>query len=228
MLTLREKAIGAAAIVLLALCCMAGYQWLQEHDARLQAQSESALQKRVSAEAQAAIQAAQESKRQNDADLKTALAAIAAQRTVVVTPQQAAAVANQLPGLPVPVRVQAVEASASAPATEEIVIPKADIPAFQKYKLDCDEKSARLNVCQLNAAADKLIGDQRGVQLAAMTKDRDNWKAAANGGTWKRRLAKSLKCIGFSAGGAYLGAKVKDGTGAAVGAIAGQVGCSLF
>ena len=125
------------------------------------------------------------------------------QRTIVVTPQQAAAVANTLPNLPAQVQVQQVPATATAPASQQIVIPQADIPAFQAYKLDCDESSAKLNACTLNAASAAVIQQGTASQLAAMTKERDTWEATAKGGTFWQRFRHDAIQIGVTAGVAY-------------------------
>lgn len=198
----RAWAIGIGAVLALAIV-LGGYELLQEHDARLKAESVQTAQQQVIATAQKSIDQAKADQAQAASDLKSQLAAIAAQRTIVVTPQQAAATANTLPNLPAQVQVQQVPATATAPASQQIVIPQADIPAFQAYKLNCDESSAKLTACTLNAASAAVIQQGTASQLAAMTKERDTWEATAKGGTFWQRFKHDAIQIGVTAGVAY-------------------------
>jgi len=198
----RAWAIGIGVVLGLAIV-LGGYEWLQEHDARLKAESVQSAQQQVIATVQKSIDQAKADQAQTASDLKTQLAAIASQRTIVVTPQQAAAVANTLPNLPAQVQVQQVPATPTAPATQQIVIPQADIPAFQAYKLDCDASSAKLTACSLNAASAAVIQQGTANQLAAVTKERDTWEATAKGGTFWQRFRHDAIQIGVTAGVAY-------------------------
>ena len=194
----RAWAIGIGVVLALAIV-LGGYEWLQEHDARLKAESVQSAQTQVIATAQKSIDQAKADQAQTASDLKSQLAAISAQRVVVVTPQQAAAVANTLPNLPAQVQVQQIPATPTAPATQQIVIPQADIPAFQAYKLDCDESSAKLTACSLNAASAAVIQQGTADQLAAVTKERNTWEATAKGGTSWQRFKHDAIQIGISA-----------------------------
>jgi len=198
----RAWAIGIGVVLGLAIV-LGGYEWLQEHDARLKAESTQVAQQQVIATAQKSIDQAKADQAQTASDLKTQLAAIASQRTIVVTPQQAAAVANTLPNLPAQVQVQQVPATPTAPATQQIVIPQADIPAFEAYKLDCDASSAKLTACSLNAASAAVIQQATTNQLAAVTKERDTWEATAKGGTFWQRFRHDAIQIRVTAGVAY-------------------------
>ena len=198
----RAWAIGIGVVLALTIV-LGGYELLQEHDVRLKAESVQTAQAQVIATAQKSIDQAKADQAQTASDLKTQLAAIASQRTIVVTPQQAAAVANTLPNLPAQVQVQQVPATPTAPATQQIVIPQADIPAFQAYKLDCDASGAKLTACSLNAASAAVIQQGTTNQLAAVTKERDTWEATAKGGTFWQRFKHDAIQIGVTAGVAY-------------------------
>ena len=198
----RAWAIGIGVVLGLAIV-LGGYEWLQDHDARLKAESTQTAQQQVIATAQKSIEQAKADEEQTVSSLQAQLAAIASQRTVVVTPPQAAAVANTLPNLPAQVQVQQVPATPTAPATQQIVIPQADIPAFQAYKLDCDASSAKLTACSLNAASAAVIQQGTTNQLAAVTKERDTWEATAKGGTIWQRFKHDAIQICVTAGVAY-------------------------
>lgn len=194
--------IGIAAVVLF-LASLGGYEALQAHDAQLKADGVQAVQEQKAKADQTIKDQAKADQAKIDAAQTAALSAIDRQRTIVVTPQQAAAVANTLPNLPQQVQVQTVPATATAPATSQIVIPSADIPAFQKYKLDCDESSVKLTACSLTAAKSDIIQKATDDQLRAMTVDRDSWKSTAKGGTFWHRVKHDLVVIGVTAGVAY-------------------------
>jgi len=198
----RAWAIGIGVVLGLAIV-LGGYELLQEHDARLNAESTQVAQAQVIATAQKSIDQAKADQAQTESDLKSQLTTIASQRTIVVTPTQASAVANTLPNLPAQVQVQQVPATPTAPASQQIVIPQADIPAFQAYKLDCDENSAKLNACTLNAASAAVIQQGTQDQLAVVTKERDTWEATAKGGTFWQRFRHDAIQITITAGVAY-------------------------
>lgn len=207
-MTIPKSWLIVIAAVVLFLAVLGGYEALQAHDAQLKAEGIQAVQEQKSKADQAAKDQAKADQVKIDQAKDDALEAISKQRTIVVTPQQAANVANTLPNLPQQVTVQqvpAVPATATTlaqPATEQIVIPKADIPAFQKYKLDCDESNAKLTACTLTAAKSDIIQKATDDQLKAMTVERDSWRTTAKGGTWLKRtwsIVKFAAPIGITA-----------------------------
>jgi hypothetical protein len=208
-MTISKQWILSAAAIVLFLLSLGGYELLQEHDARLKAESTQAAQARVIKVSQDAIDKARADQLQTANDLKTQIAAITAQRAIIVTPQQATAIANTLPNLPQQVVVQQVPAKPATPtepaqvATQQIVIPQADIPAFQKYKLDCDESNAELTACNLNLHTAGIIQQGTAAQLKAMTVERDTWEVTAKGGTFWHRLKHDVVVIGVTAAVAY-------------------------
>lgn len=177
-----------AAAVILGLSVALGFSlWLRQHDAELRATTDSAARQQAAQSAEQTIKSLTSDKEQIKRDADAALAAIAKQRTVVVTVPQATQIANSLPYLPQPVTVQTVPATATTPATQQIVIPQADIPAFQSYKLDCDVAKVERGACLLAAEKDKGIIAAKETQLDLMTADRNQWRNVAHGGTvWHR------------------------------------------
>lgn len=225
--TQKYAAWGVGAVVLV----LAGRAALDEHDARIKAEAQTAVLQKTIADNQQVINQAKADAVQAQANLAVQLQAINAQRTVVVTPQQAAIdVSKILPSLPQPVQVQSVPATATAPATQAIVVPQADIPAFQTYHLDCQENAAKLNACQLTSADQTTELKATQNQLEAMTTERDDYKKAVKGTFWQK-LGKSAKCLSLSAVGSALGAaadKQSPALGAGIGAVAGNVTCQLW
>ena len=213
-MTIPKFWLVSISIVVLILAALGGYEALQAHDAVLRSEGVQAVQEQKAKADQAVKDQAKADEAKIETAMNAAIASIDKQRTIIVTPQQAAAVANTLPNLPQQVVVQqvpAVPATATAPAqaaTSQIVIPAADIPAFQKYKLDCDESNARLTACTLTAAKSDIIQKATADQLKAMTVERDTWKTTAKGGTWIKRTWNVVKFAAPIAGGAYLAGRL--------------------
>jgi hypothetical protein len=198
--------IGAILFLSLAL---GSYEWLQERDARVRAEATQTAQDQVIKTSQAAITQAKADQAQTAANLQAQLAAIANQRTIVVTPQQAvAAIPAIVPNLPQPVTVQTTPATATAPATQQIVVPQADIPAFQAYKLNCDESNARLLACSKDAIDFKaeLAATENKYEAEQITAA--SWEASAEGGTWIHRTLTAAKWIAIGAGVGYASGKL--------------------
>lgn len=218
---LTKQQYIAAGIALVALG-IGGKLALDSHDARIKAEAQVApLQQQVAAAQKQIADAKQEQQRAN-ADLQAQLAAIAKQRTIVITPQQAAqAIPQIVPNLPEPVHVQPDPVK---PDAQQIVIPQADIPNFQQYVLDCKEKDARLSACAVNFAAEQQKTVSLGDQLKATETERDSWKKAAQGGFWHR-----LKECGIRTGiGGASGAVAGGQKGAAIGGAIGIGSCLIF
>lgn len=199
-MTLKEIAIGAGVLVLLG--GIAGY--VHERELRIRAEVVQQTQQQVAGDAQKQIDVAKQAQKQTDSDLKQQLAIIAAQRQTVPTPQQVVVdVSKLIPTLPTPLQVQSVPATATTPATEQVVIPKEDIPALHNYKLNCDQGAAELNACKLTTANLEMQLDATKVELQATTKERDTWKVAAKGGTKWTRTKTALKWIAIGAAAGY-------------------------
>lgn len=206
MLTDKIKMIGALALVL--LLAFVGYEWLQEHDARLKAESVQATQKLVFAEAQQKIDAANADKAQVAAALARSTADLEAQKKQPIAPAQFVVDLNKLiPNMPAPATVVQTAATATTPATETVQIPAADLQAIKAYKLECDETGARLNACQLSTAADAERFDAQATQLKATETERDTWKATAKGGTFWHRALTAGKWIVIGGAVGYLAGK---------------------
>ena len=202
-MTIPKTWLLVVATVAVLLIGLGGYEFLQEHDARLKAESVQAAQAQVIKTNQDAINKAQSDQVQTANDLKAQIAAISNQRTIIVTPQQAATVANTLPNLPQQVTVQQIPATPTAPATSQITIPAADIPAFQRYKLDCDESNTKLFACGKDKVdlQTELASTQN--QFKAAEIDAASWEATAKGGSLWHRIKHDAIIIGITGITAY-------------------------
>jgi hypothetical protein len=225
-MTIQQKLGIAAVVALLALIGFGAFEWLQEHDARTKAEATAAVQ-------QKSIDQAQSDAVQTAAQLKQTLAVLQAQAAQPATPRQLVIDASKfVPNLPQPLTVvqppptvQTVNGKQeSVPSAPVVQIPQVDFQVLQDSAIRCQENSAKLSACTLTAA-------DTATELKATTAQRDVYKAAMNGGSFWSRLGQTGKCLLMSGGGAAIGAatdKAHPGTGAAIGASAGTVGCSLW
>jgi hypothetical protein len=239
-MTLREKFIAAAAIVLFVLVIFGYRAWLAEHDARTKAESVQDAQQTLIDEATHRAEAAKADAAKVASDLQAQLAAIEAEKKQPVTAPQFVVDLNKLiPNLPQPAVV------VQPPATTRVVngkpetvqpplvvqIPSADLQDLKAYKLGCDANAVSLSACYKTAADEVAQLSAAEVELAAIAKDRDAWKTAAGKGNLWHRLGKRVKCLAIVGGASALGAwadKQQTYRGAAIGATAGGVGCELF
>lgn len=239
-MTLREKFIGAAAVMFFVLLVFGFRAWMEEHDARTKAESVQDAQQTLIDEATHQADVAKANAAEVASNLKVQLAAIDAEKKQPITAPQFVVDLNKLlPNLPQPAVV------VQPPATTQIVngkpetvqpplvvqIPSEDLPALRNYKLGCDENSASLTACQLTAADQAMQMKSAETELTAMTKERDAWKTAGGKGSILQRLGKRVKCLAIVGGVSALGAwadKQQPARGALIGATAGGVGCELF
>ena len=239
-MTLREKLIAAAAVVLLVLMIFGFRAWLAERDARTKAESVQAAQQQVIDQAKSQADAAKADAAKVATNLQAQLTAIEAQKQQPVTAPQFVVDLNKLlPNLPQPaVVVQPPATTQVVNGKPEIVQPppvvqisSEDLMGLRNYKLSCDANSASLTACQLTAADQAMQVKAAETELTAMTKERDTWKTAAGKGSILQRVGKRVKCLAITGGASALGAwadKQQPARGALIGATAGGVGCELF
>lgn len=212
-MTIQQRWTIAAVVVVLALAALGGYEWLQEHDARLKAEGVTSAEKQVVSQAQKSIDQAKTDQAQVATALAQKVAGLEAQKKQPVTPAQFVVdLAKVLPNLPqaatvvqVPAAQQTVNGKVEeVPSTQVVQIPAADLSALQDYKLTCDQTGAKLSACQQSSTdiTTQLTGTRE--QLTATTKERDSWETAAKGGTWWHRTLTAAKwtLIGGAAGAA--------------------------
>jgi hypothetical protein len=196
-MTPHEKWLAAGFGVLLILVAIGAYELLQEHDARIRAEITTAAQKPNIQQGQAEVKQGQVDEAKAISDLKTEIARLEGQRTVVITPQQAAQQIPQvIPNLPAPVKVEPTPTAAD-PKAQSIVIPQEDLQALQNYRINCDENSARLAACTLGQEALKTQLEGTTGELTATAKQRDMWEATAKGGTFWHRFVGGAKKVGI-------------------------------
>ena len=195
-MTTAHKIAVAVALLLAVSLAFAGYEWLQEHDAHLKAESvQSQAQKVIDANQKAAL-AAQADRAQTDKTLAAAIAALEAERRKPVNAEQVITDAKAaIPALPEPLRV----VQGQLPNAPDVVIPQADFQALRNYKISCDETSAKFTACTKDSVDLQAELSAGKGELTATQQQRDAWKVAANGGTFWRRTVTAAKWIGVGA-----------------------------
>jgi len=180
-MTIQGRAGLALAAVAVLSAVLAGRGWLQEHDARLKAESLSSDQQKQLDGLKQAAAATQEA-------LASKVAGIERERRQPATAASVVAETSALiPNLPEAIEAREVPATLlnglpNAPASEEVVIPRADFKAIRDAQLSCEEGGAQLVACQATQADAKQ-------QITLTEAQRDEWKTAAKGGSvWHRAL----------------------------------------
>jgi len=174
-MTIQRKA--GFALVGAALLLFAIHGWLQEHDARLKAESLSNDQQKQLARLRQQAATTQEA-------LASKVASIERERSQPATAAQVVRETSTLiPNLPEAMEVQEFpSALPNGPSTEAVVVPAADFKSIRDAQLTCEEDNVKLTACQT------LQADAR-QQLTLTEAERDGWKSAAKGGTvWHRAL----------------------------------------
>ena len=224
-MTIKNVVIGAAIVAALIICILFGRSWLSEHDARKDAEAAAKI-------AQASIATSQKAIDDRDALLKTQQASLAAQISAIKsTPQAVKVITQQIPAIantPAPVVVDKTQLT----PTEQKALPDApsyaiftqdQVEAIAKNELQCKSDDLALSVCKADIADETA-------KFSAAESEAADWKKAAKGTFWGN-FFHATKCIGLSAGAAAVGGlvdKQNPGAGAAIGAGAGALTCTLW
>jgi hypothetical protein len=205
---------------------------VEAHVARVKAEAIADAQQQIIKKSEDSIklrdrqlQAMQDSLNQQIEQLKTVAQARTALQPIIIqsgTPSAPAApiASQQVTKAELPANVQ--KSLPDAPgSTKYSLLTDQQMIDLGKFKLSCDETSGNLLACKADEVDTKS-------ELAAMTKERDTFKAASKGGTWIHRTLKALEVIGCSGAGAYLGGRSKHSNGPVVGAVAGSAACQIF
>lgn len=206
-MTTRAKIELVVGALLLIGAVLFGRAWLADHDARLQAESQSKVLSQSQQQNQQQIQALADLVKQVQSDNQKQVSALADAVKNLKTPndQLAWVVAQLKTQQPVSINVPK---DSNQPAT--INVPQIDIPGIVSQVQEC--KTCQLN---LSAATQQLTYKDQQLQkaqadLGLEKQNSHNWEVAAKGGTKWQRFVKSLKYIGI---GALVGAGAVCGSG---------------
>jgi hypothetical protein len=237
-MTLQEKWTAVALALVLIGAVLITHALIQEHDARMKAESVAAAQQAVIDQAKKDSAAQDAQKQQIVNDLNQRVAQLEQQKQQPITaPQFVVDLSKLLPNLPQQATVTPAQPATKMPngetkpaVPETVSIPTADLPDLRNYKLSCDETGAQLDACGKQAALSAAQLKDANSEMDALQKQRDAWKEAATGGSFWHRLKKDAVCIAVSTGAAAVGTldTKHPVRGAAIGTAAGGVACELF
>jgi len=179
--------------LLLALAVF--FSWRADRRDRSQLASELAATKQLLAAADA---------RQHDRDIQLAhtLAALAAEKSTIVTPAQ---IVRELPSqipLPSPIVLQSALPSPNSPPPQtKTVIPAEDLKPLYDFTIDCKACQAKL------AAAQGDLTDER-QKTTSLARERDDALRIARGGSILRRIGRAAKWFLIGAAAGAVAAKI--------------------
>lgn len=186
--TLHKILTGIIIFVALG-CAYLGYQWMQAHEAQIKAEAKSEANAAAAAQIAEQQKVFQEQIIQLRKDTADALANNSKQFNQAQSPQQLAILIAQIMGLKQAPVVVTPAATPENPHPQP-VIQLPDTPQAKAYFQECEECKINLASATKAAAiadANAKLSDDR---LKLMTDDRNTWKDAAKGGSWKVRAAK--------------------------------------
>ena len=189
----REKilAIAIPSVLLVGFLVFVGYGWMQEHDARLQAEAQTGQQQKQIDGLKQQQAHAQDALTKKLATLLERSRQMPATATPVGERRNHAAAQS-----PVPLQVQTAPKDPSlpdAPAAQTVIIPEADFKSIRDAQVTCEEDAAKLATCQ-------TVGDEGKQQLQLTEQQRDEWKTAAKGGSLWHRALGAAKWFAVGAG----------------------------
>jgi hypothetical protein len=181
-------AVPAALIV--GLLIFAGYGWVEEHDARVKAETQTSEQQKQ-------IDGLQQQATQAQTALNSRLASLEKERAQPATAAQLVSDATSLlPGLPEPLQIETAPVNSAlpdAPVSQNIVVPEVDFKVIRDAQITCQEDAAKLATCQ-------TLADTNQQQLKLTEEQRDEWKTAAKGGSMWHRALGAAKWFAVGAG----------------------------
>jgi len=202
MISLRAKLEVAAGCMALAVGAFGFMTWLQEHDDRLRAEAQVVAAKKVYDQAADQMKQHQDADRARDEATAKQLDAMQKLAAQIKTPAQIASwIPQQIPGLPQPIKIEIPPATPQNPSPDaKASIPQADLPVLRDTVEKCREDSVKLATCQADANSKQEQLRLAGEQLSAVERERDAYKAVANGGTFWRRAKRAGKWFVIGAG----------------------------
>jgi hypothetical protein len=108
---------------------------------------------------------------------------------------------EQLAGAPAPITVETPEASAADPTPAAVAtIPAIDLPFLRDQVARCDANALLVTSEKLDLTSCQSQLKLAGEKLSATAKERDDWKTAAKGGTWAKRIKSGAAKVAIGVG----------------------------
>jgi hypothetical protein len=107
---------------------------------------------------------------------------------------------EQLAGAPAPITVETPAPTAEDPTPAAVAtIPAIDLPFLRDQVARCDANSLLLTSKESDLTSCQSQLKIAGEKLSATARERDDWKTAAKGGTWAKRIKSGAVKVGIGA-----------------------------
>lgn len=108
---------------------------------------------------------------------------------------------EQLAGAPAPIAIEQPEPTAADPTPAAVAtIPAIDLVFLRDQVARCDANSLLATSEKLDLTSCQSQLKLAGEKLSATQRERDDWKTAAKGGTWAKRIKSGAVKVGIGAG----------------------------
>ena len=189
-MSLQSRGTWITIAAFTGMVVLAEYGWVREHDARLQAETQTAQQDKQ-------ISGLKEQQQETQSTLVARLAALEREKKQPITASQFADDTKQLlPALPAALQVRSLPdnpALPDGPKSQVVVVPQEDITVLRDAQISCEENAARLTACESTQS-----NLRQEMKLTAA--ERDEWKATAKGGSFWHRTLGAAKWFAVGAG----------------------------
>jgi len=242
----RDLLIFLCAVIVFSLSACFVRGWILEREARVKAEANAAAKQKIVEAQQQVIDGAQDSikaRDQTSAQKDSTITALEVSLRNSKTPQQAIRIIHdELPapaGQPTPAPTQVVDTDTLPPAVKAAfpddpslaLLPIATLKSMADRLLVCKQTTNDAATCKADLADTRTIVTATQTQLAAKTAESKSWETAEKGGTKFHRffgVAKQTACAAVGSGGGAMADKAHPAAGAAIGALAGVLVCSIF
>ena len=197
----RAKIELLALAIFIACGIVFAHALRAERQARAAAETDVKIEQGKMKDADAQIAQLQAADKIRDAQTAAQIQAAEAQAAAAKTPQQIATYLSsqlKLAGAPAPIAIATPAATPENPTPDAVAqIPAVDLPFLrdQVSKCQADALEASGSLADLTSCQQQL--KDAGAKLSAAEKERDDWKTAAKGGTWAKRIKSGAIKVGI-------------------------------
>jgi FtsZ-interacting cell division protein ZipA len=197
----RAKIELLALVIFIACGIVFAHALRSERQARAAAEADVKIEQGKMKQADAQIAELQAADKIRDAQTTAQIQAAEAKAAAAKTPQQIAAYLSsqlKLAGAPAPISIETPTATPENPSPDAIAkIPAVDLPFLRDQVSKCQADALQASGSQADLTSCREQLKLAGQKLSAAEKERDDWKTAAKGGTWAKRIKSGAIKVGI-------------------------------
>lgn len=201
LVSLRAKLELVALAIFIACGIVFAHALRSEHQARAAAESDVKVQQSKIQAANEQIAQLQSEDKIRDAQTAAQIQAAEAKAAAAKTPQQIATYLTsqlKLAGAPAPVTIETPAPTKDDPSPAAVAtIPAIDLPFLRDQVSKCQAAALQASGSQADLTSCQQQLKDAGEKLSATEKERDDWKTAAKGGTWAKRIKSGAIKVGI-------------------------------